>query len=65
MPYVIAPADLYLPAISDRVKAGDVVEVDDEAAASLRAQGWEAGKAPKRTPAPAEKADLEKVDTDK
>jgi hypothetical protein len=41
---VIAPADLYVVAISDRVKAGDVVDVDPATAVSLRAQGWETPK---------------------
>lgn len=47
MPYVTAPDDRYLVAVGDRVKKGDVVEVDDETAASLVEQGWEPAKAPK------------------
>lgn len=57
MPYVTAPADLYLVAISAHVKKGDVVEVDEATAASLVEQGWEPAKAPK--PAPV-KADADK-----
>jgi hypothetical protein len=37
---VIAPADVYVSAIGDHVKTGDVIEVDAETAASLVAQGW-------------------------
>lgn len=41
MEYVIAPDDRYLPPPLDvHVGAGEQVEVDDETAASLRAQGW-------------------------
>lgn len=45
MEHVIAPDDRYLPPPLDvHVKAGEQVEVDDETAASLKAQGWETAR---------------------
>jgi len=38
---VIAPRDVYLPAVGDNVEQGQEVEVDDETGASLVAQGWQ------------------------
>lgn len=48
---LVAPHDCYLPAEGEVAK-GAVVDVPDDAAASLRERGWKAPKAaPKATPA--------------
>lgn len=45
MEHVIAPDDRYLPPPLDvHVKAGEQVEVDDEAAESFKAQGWDTAR---------------------
>lgn len=37
---LIAPADLYVPALGRRVEKGDRVAVDGQVGESLHAQGW-------------------------
>lgn len=40
MEQITAPADLYIAPLSRHVKAGEVIDVPEETAESLRALGW-------------------------
>lgn len=40
MEHLYAPDDVYLPATGQHHKRGELVEVDDDTAASLKEQGW-------------------------